>query len=93
MRGVPKPGTREESWPLISAASRKFGYWLTDALIQMESGPWEVDLSAFPGTYKFTKEISFLTVWTDFKVSLGKTKTFHGAKGAKAYSFCLEDWI
>ena len=37
----------------------------------------------FPGAYKFLKEINLLTVWMVFELSSGKTKTFHGAEGAR----------
>lgn len=57
-------------------------------------GPWEVDMSGFPITYKFIKEINLLTTWTVFKISLGKVKTFLWSKGARrAFSFCLGDNI
>jgi hypothetical protein len=50
-------------------------------------------MSGFPVAYTFTKEIDLLTL-TVFKMSLGKTKPFRGAEGARrAFFFCLGDWI
>lgn len=91
-RRVPETKNRKESLPLEQATGGKLR-------LVIDSSPYpdgvhlthrEVELNGFPGAsnnlFKFTKEVNLLTVWTFFKVSSGKTKTFVEQKGKKGFS-------